>query len=47
MCPDLAFYGLVFNSKNQSKAVKEAKTDWLEDNKELINEWLFVNILSL
>jgi short-subunit dehydrogenase len=27
ICPDLAFLALVFNSKNQSKAVKEAKSE--------------------
>ena len=26
LCPDLAFFALKMNSKNQSKAVKEAKT---------------------
>lgn len=28
LCPDLAFSALVWNSKNQSKAVKEAKSEW-------------------
>jgi hypothetical protein len=27
LCPDLTFFGLIWNSKNQSKALKEAKNE--------------------